>query len=103
MSARFIIVKILLVCFLIIRWNMPAFAQKSFDQKSKETRFNAIKEVVVDSTKSISNCGAEEAYDIIVDSLNRFRNLYQKVKDAEYVDEVIDEVTEALKRNFSFL
>ena len=68
-----------------------------YDQENTEERFNAIKETVVGSTKAISNYGAVEAYKLINKSLEKFRDLYKQVKKAEYVDDVIDEVTDSLE------
>jgi hypothetical protein len=96
MFTRLSILSTAFVCAVGIYTPAQADSKPTYDQESKEERFNVIKGVVIGSTKLISNYGADKAYDLIKTSLGKFRDLHQQVKEAEYVDDVIDEVTDAL-------
>lgn len=75
-----------------------AQAYPHYKQMDGETKFSEIQKQTTNSALSISNYMASDAYREINSALLDSQKLHTLVQKADYIDEVIDEVTDGLDR-----
>jgi hypothetical protein len=91
-----------IICLTILLISLSpilgAQADEQYKQMDGEAKFSKIQKQVTHSALSISNYKASDAYREINSALSDSQRLHTLVQKADYVNEVIDEVTDGLDR-----